>query len=302
VASDFAHTERGVYDFFGLTFYAHQYDPEAIRDVIGRILQFLQEENMIEVEGENLAATQFGRRVSELYLDPVSAVMIREAMANRAPELTEFSLLHMVAHTPDMVPRLRPYRGEADRLSLLVEERGQELMFEAPDEWTDRMAYEEFLGEAKLAQVLEAWIQESTEDEVIGQFQVQPGDLYRLTETARWLLYASHELALLLGHRDLSPRLSRLTERVKDGVKAELLPLVRLRGVGRVRARVLHDSGLRNLGDLRRAPMERLTALPTIGPRLAKSIKEQAGGLVKPREWKDLKKGEAWEQQALTEY
>jgi len=302
VASDFAHTERGVYDFFGLTFYAHQYDPEAIRDVIGRILQFLQEENMIEVEGENLAATQFGRRVSELYLDPVSAVMIREAMANRAPELTEFSLLHMVAHTPDMVPRLRPYRGEADRLSLLVEERGQELMFEAPDEWTDRIAYEEFLGEAKLAWVLEAWTQEATEDEVIGQFQVQPGDLYRLTETARWLLYASHELALLLGHRDLSPRLSRLTERVKNGVKAELLPLVRLRGVGRVRARILHDSGLRNLGDLRRAPLERLTGLPTIGPRLAKSIKEQAGGLVKPREWKDLKKGEAWEQQALTAY
>ena len=36
VASDFAHTEKGVYEFFGKTFYAYQYDVKAIKSIIGK--------------------------------------------------------------------------------------------------------------------------------------------------------------------------------------------------------------------------------------------------------------------------
>ncbi len=302
VAADFAHTEQGIYEFFGKTFYAYQYDPRAIKEVIAKILQFLYKEQMIEVESRNVLATDFGRRVSELYLDPVSAVMIREALFNRAPELTPLSFLHMIAHTPDMFPKLRPYQRETENLSLFMDEHRNEFMFEVPDEWADMMAYEEFLGEVKLAWVLNSWMEEVTEDEIIERFRVQPGDLYRLIETARWLLYGSHELSRLLGHKDLLRPLANLTERVKRGVKAELLPLVKLKGVGRVRARVLYNSGLKSISDLKKAPLEKLTTLPLIGPRLAKSIKEQAGGYIKSKDWKKLKKGDEWAQQALTEY
>jgi helicase len=81
-----------------------------------------------------------------------------------------------------------------------------------------------------------------------------------------------------------------------------LLPLVRLEGIGRVRARILHNAGLKNLDDLRKTPIERLISLPLIGPKLAKKIKDQAGGFIKAEEWKKLRKGEEWEQKALTEY
>jgi helicase len=175
-------------------------------------------------------------------------------------------------------------------------------MFEVPDEWMDRMDYEEFLGEAKLALVLDAWIEETSEDETIERFRVQPGDLYRLIGTARWLLYASRELAKLFGHKDLFPHLAYLMERVEKGVKAELLPLVSLKGIGRIRARSLHNSGLKTIEDLKKVPLEKLTSLPLIGPKLAKKIKEQIGGFVKAQEWKKLKEGKEWEQQALTEY
>jgi helicase len=86
------------------------------------------------------------------------------------------------------------------------------------------------------------------------------------------------------------------------GVKKELLPLVRLEGVGRVRARVLFDAGLKSIEDLKLVPLERLVGLPLIGPKVAKKIKEQVGGFVKAEEWKKLKKGEGMEQKALTEY
>ncbi|MDH5701933.1 MAG: DEAD/DEAH box helicase [Candidatus Bathyarchaeota archaeon] len=302
IAADFAHTEQGIYDFFGKTFYAYQYDPRAIKGVTTRILKFLYEEKMIEVSGESVYATRFGRRVSELYIDPVSAVIIREALLSRAPRLTDISFLQMVARTPDMFPKLRPYSREIDNLALFVDEHREEFMFEVPDEWTDRITYEEFLGEAKLAWVMNAWIEETSEDEAIEKFRVQPGDLYRLIATSKWLLYASHELASLFNHKDLLPHLAELMERTEKGVKAELLPLVRLERIGRVRARILYNSGLKTLTDLKKARLERLTSLPLIGPKLAKKIKEQVGGFVKAEEWEKLKKKEGADQRAITEY
>jgi helicase len=91
-------------------------------------------------------------------------------------------------------------------------------------------------------------------------------------------------------------------ERVDKGVKSELLPLVRLKGIGRVRARILHDSGLKTIKDLKTAPIKRLTSLPLIGPKLTKEIKEQVGGLVESKEWKKLKKKKGQKQQAITKY
>ncbi len=302
IAADFAHTEQGIYDFFSKTFYAYQYDPKAIRGVITKILKFLYDEKMIEVSGENIYATRFGRRISELYIDPVTGVLIRDALQIRAPMLSDLSYLHMIAHTPDIFPRLRPYSREIDELALFVDQHRSEFMFPVPDEWEDRITYEDFLGEAKLAWVLKSWIEETSEDEMIGEFRIQPGDLYRIMDSAKWLLYASHELARLFKHKDLLPSLSKLMERVRKGVKKELLPLVRLEGIGRVRARILYNAGLKTLDDLKKAPMERLTSLPLIGLKLAKKIKDQVGGFIKAEEWEKLKKGEEWKQRAITEY
>jgi helicase len=302
IAADFAHTEQGIFDFFSKTFYAYQYDPNAIRGVIAKILKFLYEEEMIECNGKDIYATKFGRRISELYVDPVSGVIMRDALLNRAPLLTDLSFLHVIAHMPDMYPKLRPYSREIDELALLVEEHRDEFMMEVPNELADRIAYEEFLGEAKLAWVLDSWIKEVTEDGIIEKFRVQPGDLYRLIATGRWLLYASHEIAALFRHKDLLPNLTELMERIKKGVKKELLPLVRLEGIGRVRARILHNAGLKTISDLKTAPLKKLTGLPLIGPKLAKKIKEQVGGFVKQKEWKKLKSKKSLEQQALTKY
>jgi len=73
IASDFAHTEQGIYEFFGKTFYAYQYDVKAIQSVINKILRFLHDEEMIYVVGDNILATKFGKRISELYIDPYRA-------------------------------------------------------------------------------------------------------------------------------------------------------------------------------------------------------------------------------------
>jgi helicase len=302
IASDFAHTENGIYEFFGKTFYAHQYDVKAIKSIIAKILKFLYDEEMIDLSGEDIYATKFGKRVSELYIDPLSAVVIRDALRNKPVYLTDLSMLHLIAHTPDMGPIMRPYAREMDALAVQMEEHKDEFFMEVPNEWDDHIAYEEFLGEIKTAMVLHSWIDEISEEKLLEQFSVQPGDLYRIIENAKWLLHATHEIASLLGNREILPLAFELVERVSKGIRKELLPIVKLEGVGRVRGRIIYNAGFKTVDDIKHASLEDLTNLPLVGPRLAKKIKEQVGGFVKKETWEKLDKGEEWKQKALTEF
>jgi helicase len=291
IASDFAHTEQGIYEFFGKTFYAYQYDVKAIKNVINKILRFLHDEEMIVVAGDNILATKFGKRISELYIDPLSGVIIRDALKSKPPILTEFSLLHLVSHTPDMGPIMRPYQREMDKLAVQTEDHKQELFVETPDQWSDHIGYAEFLGEVKTATVMNNWIEELPEEKIIERFNVQPGDLYRSIETAKWLLHAIDELSpIVCKNKEVSALSHELVERVSKGIKRELLPIVQLEGVGRVRGRIIFNAGYQTILDLKRASIEELTNLPSVGPRLAKKIKEQVGGYVKKDEWESLDK------------
>ena len=302
IASDFAHTENGIYDFFGKTFYAYQYDVKAIKSIVAKILKYLYDEEMLELFGSEIYATRFGKRVSELYIDPLSGVEIRDSLQYKPTRLTELSLLHLIAHTTDMGPVVRPYSRELDDLGVLMEERKDEFFVEVPNEWDDRIAYEELLGEVKTALVLESWIEETSEEKLLERFRVQPGDLYRIIENAKWLLHATHELSRLAGNKEVLPLATELIERVAKGIKKELVPIVKLQGVGRVRGRIMFNAGFQKIEDIKHAPLEDLTNLPLIGPRLAKKIKAQVGGFIKKETWDNLEKGDEWKQKSLADY
>ena len=68
---------------------------------------------------------------------------------------------------------------------------------------------------------------------------------------------------------------------------------------------MLYNAGLKNIDDIKERSLTELTSIPTIGPSLAKRIKEQAGGLIKAEEWekaKSTKQEETAKQVVLTEY
>ena len=306
IATRFATSEEGLMRFFAKTFYAFQYDPKMIRSKLGDILAFLNREQMVEFEGEDLKATRFGRRVSELYIDPVSAVVLRDGLYARAKHVTEVSFLHLISRTPDIAPKLYPRRGEDEMLDIFAKEHQEEFMCEVPEYYgdTNGITYEEFLSEIKCARVLYEWINETSEDGILEVHKVEPGDILRMVDTAKWLLHATHDLAELFGHKDLLKSTYELQVRCARGVKPELVPLVELEGVGRVRARALYNAGYHGLDELKHASVTDLMSVPLIGPSLAKKIKEQVGGLIKAEEWEQLKSktAETTEQSLLTDY
>ncbi len=300
IASDYAHTEQGLLDFFGGTFYGYHYPTGNIQLIIGAILRYLRLEGMIRYKGDYIYATDFGRRVSELYIDPLTAVVLRDGLRGGALDVTDFTWFHLVCHTPDMRPILRPRRWDEGTIIDFVDEHREEFACPIPDEG-DYIDYGQFLGEVKTAMVLNAWIEEMSENDLLERFSVQPGDRYSAVHNAEWLLYSAHELAEVLGFPDPKRHLRQLRDRVKYGVTKRLLPLVRLRGIGRVRARVLYNSGFTSIARLKRATVSRLVEIPLIGARLAKIIKEQVGGVVDEEEWRRLETEEA-EQRALTDF
>jgi helicase len=236
---------------------------------ITRAVESLEKWGFIRREGGRIYATELGRHVARLYLDPeVAAGYINMIRSLKRPSTPAY--LYIVLTAPDF-PRVR--RGAAD-------ERIAEEIASALGTWPG----EEFEDVVRAAAMLMAWIEEGDEDEIFREFDVAPGDLRVYIDLFEWLGGAASRLAGMLGLREHERGLRTVTLRVKYGVREELLELVTsLAGIGRVRARVLHNFGYRTLRDVAAASPREIASLPGFGERLAESIVEQARQLLSSR-------------------
>lgn len=271
VATGHVHTEDDLFSFFNRTFFAFTGDVYTIHGKIREVLDFLQKEDFISRQDGFLKPTFFGKRTSDLYIDPLSAVKLRDTLLNERD--TPFYHLWTICSTPDM-PKLYLRRGDYTWVEQKIEE--EDLTFPVED-------YDFFLAEVKTATLLDDWMTERTEEEVTKKFGIGPGDVRRLTDQAEWLLHSTAELGKIFNKKKVRT-LTRLTIRVQYGVKEELLELISLRGIGRVRGRALFQRGYHTLRGLQKADPNELALIPTIGPNLAKRIKEQLGEKVEAKE------------------
>ncbi|MEM3402444.1 MAG: helix-hairpin-helix domain-containing protein, partial [Candidatus Hadarchaeales archaeon] len=275
IASGYVKDEESLFNFIDGTFFSYQFGSGAVRGIVDVVLDFLLKEKMIERKGGLLLPTIFGEKTSMLYIDPLSAVFFRDGLEGAATvEPTTFALLHLICHTPDM-PRLYLGEGEYEEVYRAFVEHERELLVPVPAPDRNPEEFSMTLAEIKTAMMIESWIEEVREDEIHERFGVGAGDVRRLAETAEWLLHAAHELSSLFKRRKALKPLKELQLRVRHGVKKELLELVQLRGIGRVRGRSLFRAGYRNIESIRRATEDELARIPSIGKEIAKSIKRQ---------------------------
>jgi len=227
-------------------------------------------------------ASAFGKRTAELYIDPYSAVVIKDALDNPAGiDPTSLSYLHTIASTTDLLSLfLRSH--EMERMDREFDRRMDEFFshpFLDVNASPTNAEYEEFLSHMKTALMLEMWIEERPEDDICKKYGIGPGDLRNRVEVGEWLLYSMREIAVLRKKREDARRAGDLVLRMRYGVKEELLPLMRLKGIGRVRARTLFNAGYTGPQALRGADVRAISRLPGIGDVLAERIVEQAEGV-----------------------
>jgi len=118
------------------------------------------------------------------------------------------------------------------------------------------------------------------------RFGIYPGEIHNNVYVLGWICYAASRLAEHLQKEnnedaELSARLNVLKDRIKHGIRKDLLGLVCIKGVGRVIARWLHSAGFKSPEEVARAEVEQLERVPGVGAKRAKRLKEEALRLCK---------------------
>jgi helicase len=288
IATGFARSMDELLEFMGATFYSTQFDepvkkgrislgsskqePWSLKAVIEKIIGFLSDKKMI-IEKDGLFPTRLGELVSRLYIDPLSASMILEGMEKieeKGIQYTELTLLHLACTTPDM-RSLYLRSNDYEWLSDLVMEHHMEFVH-IPAQF--KVDYEWFLSEVKTACVMLDWINEKKEEDIVKKYGIGEGDIRALAETMLWLVHSMAELGTF-PKSSCARKARELEQRVEYGASPELLDLIQIRGIGRVRARKLYNAGFRDMQALRAA--EPGTIAKIIGPKLAIKILRQIG-------------------------
>lgn len=287
MSSEFVNTKPDLFDFFSKTFFAHQFqDSQKINSLIEKILNLLEEWEFIkssskqefasadELQNEKYKATILGKRVAELYLDPLTAHnFVLQLQKASSKTVNEFSFLQMISSTLEMRPLLKARMKEYDTIEEALVKYSDSLLQDEPPPWEPE--YEEFIHSIKTALFLNDWINEKDEEYLLENYSVRPGEINVKITNGDWLLYASEELARILKFQKLIKEIVKLRIRLKNGVKEELIPLLKLEQVGRIRARTLYRNKIKDVSDIKKADYAKLVYL--LGKKVALKVKEQVG-------------------------
>ena len=250
----------GLGEFFAGTLGGAQ-DDGIMETTLDRAVDFLESEGLAD-SADGYRATRFGRMASRLYLDPATAVQIRNGLQGARPGRCAFGLLHLVSECPEFFPRMYLREKDAGEAQALIDAHKREML---------EPVYADGCNRSLLA--LYRWMSEEPARRISEDLKVELGDMRRIAESAERLLYCTAQLARGFERGELSGELEQLRARAAYGVRAELCELVRVRGVGRVRARALYRRGLRTLRDLRGADESKISRIEGMGPATARGIK-----------------------------
>ena len=248
------------------------------------------------------AATPFGERVSRLYLDPLSGLILREGLRKARKVLcriiedrsiSPWALLHLIACTPDFPP-MWPTGKQMQRMTMKVNAMADQTLLDGHE--LNALGFmPEAESLAKSAWTLSQWIEEDSLREIEKELGVAPGDLRVRVDHAGWLLNATRQIcanddeedaALADANGDLIEMLDVMQRRVANGCREDLLGLIAIRGVGRVRARTLANHGYRTpleICGITKKAAQKLADERGWSPQLVENIMQSADRAIQTR-------------------
>ena len=245
-----------------------------------------QQESNSNSPGMRYESTTMGERVTQLYLDPLSASLIRTGLRRAVRRIvrgigpvTNFGLLHLATSTPDFTS-LWAKNSEMDANSnLWIKTNAVE------KELLSDSSYDEMLlSNVKSAWMIEMWTNEENIRSIEKELDVNPGDIHYRVDIMEWLIHASREIILTDDvfsdeHMNQIAEIVKLLDilrlRVRHGCKQDLLSLVNIPNVGRMRARELSSKGIRNPNDVANMTQKQINEVLNMrgwGPQLLDKI------------------------------
>jgi len=294
IATNFVNTKEEILKFFEGTFWSYQFeDMNRLELIIEKILNMLIDWEFISTqsnskgdEGANAfksaddladspyEATLVGKRVAELYIDPLTAHdFVNGLKKSKDTSLKSFSFLHLVASTLEMRPLLKVKTKEYEDIQSDLLKYEDCLLNLEPSIYESE--FDEYLNGIKTALMLQDWIDEKDEEYILEKYSVRPGELRVKIGNADWLLYGADEIARLLKLQKVISEIKKTRFRLKHGAKEELISLLKIKNIGRVRARKMFNNGIKTIGDVKKADVMKLIQL--IGRNTTIKVKEEVG-------------------------
>jgi len=251
-----------IIEFFSKTLSGSQERKTTIKFHIQIALRYLESEQLLQQKGNRYIASEFGKKTSTLYIDPLTAVLFRKSLEQISSKGHTLGLLHIITSSEDFFPKFSLRNKDYELVGTLIENYADELIENISEYDCNRSLL-----------AIHAWINESSEIFLSDNFGIESGDMHRMVESADWLVHALYEIAKLEKKDEILSEIDSLRSRITYGIKKELVDLVRVKGIGRVRARILFKNGIKTTADLNEIPTEKLAKLDKIGPVIAENIK-----------------------------
>lgn len=252
ISSNLCNDKESLMNFFRLTLASRQ--GIDLESSIMESIDFLQDNEMIRDNG-TFKATPFGKKVSELYIDPVSGLIMRNVIDETDIE----RILLAISSTPDM-PEMYVGENDSEVLNTLL--------------YSGINASE---GQVKVALVLRDWINEVPEDAIVEKYSIWPADIRNRVEIADWLSHSLYEIAKVFGKARTDLKI--LNYRISNGVREDIIPLTFIPNIGRVRARRLMMNGydIEKLSNANPGDIERIAGF---GEKISENVIKSAKKLV----------------------
>jgi helicase len=217
--------------------------------------------------------TSFGKMVSSLYIHPSVAIDMCEYIRNDEYSKDPFAIVYFLYSRGG----LRPLRKLKDDEVILrsaienIESKNIELYGVSDDNYDENAL--------KTASILigdeyhngMTWCDTDTdEDNFLETYKLSSGDMHQLIGTGGnldWILYSFQRIAYYHGNRKFVNTIKDIAIRLKYGISKELVPLCRVKYVGKYYGNLLYKNGYTTPSKLTADELENIANIETEGGR-----------------------------------
>ena len=259
IASEFVDTVPEFNKLLHETFLAYLPDEgdkfktqEFVNRLVQDALNYLIKEHMVIMDANGaISATPLGKIVSRLCLNPTTAALIMNGfkeIENTGIIATDMTLLHLLTLSED-IDKARHYKpSDTDIIQQIFHAHEKELIKLEELIKSKQIDYLktsiDVIEPVKIADIIRMWINEYKEAAIAEFWSIGEGDVHSIVEQSKRVMSAIYDIGILYNNEYIVKLAQVLRVRINKGIKPELIGLTKVKGIGRARARLLHNAGI----------------------------------------------------------
>ena len=240
------------------------------------LLKSLEEKGFIRKVDENrYYVTRFGRVVSQLYIQPSSALTIKRFLFKiESPGYHD--ILFLTCILPECEPKIwmnfEEIRSISNQLFLLGSESSRLSLEKLREIHAKMLSAKELMAAIKGSLLLNDWISGLETETICKKYGIYSADLEALVANADWLIHSISRISSVVGNEVSSDLCRLLGIRVRYGITEDEAELLKIKGIGEKRLNQLGALGITRIENLAKASMDELDKIPGIGRKLAEKL------------------------------